>query len=227
VLQRARIRTTPERLSHLLAVAELEGLVCSGPLRDRQFTYVLTDRRVPAAPLVGRDEALARLAARYFTSHGPATPADFSWWSGLPVREARTAIEMSGPALSRDAVVSDTYRHVRLRSRKTSPTAWLLPNFDEFLVAYKDRAAIFGGRPVDRRDVLANTVVIDGHAVATWRARQGRAAASIAITPRVELGRPTWRASGRPAGAMASSSDSPWRWKPSPRACAFRGADRA
>jgi hypothetical protein len=199
-LEQARIRLTPERLTHLLAVAECEGLVCSGALRGRQLTYALLDHRVPPAPAVARDEALARLAARYFNSHGPATVADFAWWSWLPLADARAAIAMAGAAISRDAVVANVYRgRPRARSGKPGPTAWLLPNFDEFLVAYKDRAAILGEGPVDPRDVLAHTVLIDGRAVGTWKARSqvlpARAdagslpALSIGIAPRVRLAR--------------------------------------
>lgn len=202
VLQRARIHVTPERLTHLLVLAELEGLVCSGPLRDRQTTYALMDQRVPAAPPVARDEALARLAVRYFLSHGPATIADFAWWSFLPLGDARAAIELAGPAVPRDAVATKAAsRRTGARSRKSEAAAWLLPNFDEFLVAYKERSAVLGQGPIDPRETLAHTVIIDGRAVGTWKARPerptsgppgARPAVSIAVAPRVTLTRADW-----------------------------------
>jgi Winged helix DNA-binding domain len=189
VLQRAGVASTPERLSHLLMVAELEGLVCSGPLRDRQLTYALVDERVPRAAPLDAEQALARLADRYFTSHGPATLADFSWWSGLSRREARAAVERAGSALSRDVVGSGTFRAARPRSRAriVHPSAWLLPNFDEYLVAYKDRAAVFGDRPVSSWDTLTHTVIIDGLAAATWRPRRQNGSVSIDVWPRRRL----------------------------------------
>jgi hypothetical protein len=185
VLQRAGIGVTPERLSHLLALAELEGLVCSGPLREGKFTYALMDRRAPTGPPIDREQALARLAGRYFRSHGPATVADFGWWSGLSLRDARRAVEIAGPAVSRDALFRDTYRSARAGSRRgeAGPAAWLLPNFDEYLVAYKDRRAIFGDHHVHPRDALAQTLIIDGRAAGTWRTRRHKESVSIALAP--------------------------------------------
>jgi hypothetical protein len=113
---------------------------------------------------------LARLASRYFRSHGPATSEDFAWWSGLSQREARTAMELAGEPAA--AVNPDRRRPKR--------SAWLLPYFDEYLVAYKNRTAIFNGFAVEPRDALAPTTLIDGVATGRWRAR--RDAASMTIT---------------------------------------------
>ncbi len=68
------------RASYLMMRAELDMLICSGPRRGKQFTYALLDERAPAASSLPRDEALAELTRRYFTSHGPATLKDFAWW---------------------------------------------------------------------------------------------------------------------------------------------------
>ena len=43
----------------------------------------------------------------------------------------------------------------------------LLPNFDEFLVAYADRSASYHGS--DNNLALTNTVVLDGRVVGTWK----------------------------------------------------------
>ena len=57
---------------------ELEGVVCSGPRRGKQFTYALLDERVrPVAPIPTRDEALAKLARRYFQQPWPRDAAGF------------------------------------------------------------------------------------------------------------------------------------------------------
>jgi hypothetical protein len=188
VLQRARIPLNPVRLSHLLMVAEVEGLVCSGPLRDGSHTYALMDQRAPARSLMETEQALATLAVRYFGSHGPAAIADFAWWSGLSVREARLAVEMAGRALASDAVMSTMYRAAGARARRRSTTraAWLLPNFDEYLVAYKDRAAVLGDG-VDPRNALTHTVIIDGRAAGTWRLQRDEDPQRIVVSPRRRL----------------------------------------
>ena len=77
---------------HLLEHAELDRVICSGPRKENQFTYALFDER--ASPkTMERDEALAELTKRFFTSRGPATIYDFAWWSGLSVAMAKKALK--------------------------------------------------------------------------------------------------------------------------------------
>ena len=71
--------------------AELDAVICSGPRHGKQHTYVLLDERAPDARDLPRDEALAELARRYFTSHGPATATDFATWASLTLAEVRAA----------------------------------------------------------------------------------------------------------------------------------------
>jgi len=72
--------------------AELEALICSGALRGKQHTHALLSERAPQAKTLTREEALAELVRRYFTSHGPATLKDFAWWSGLTAADTNAGI---------------------------------------------------------------------------------------------------------------------------------------
>jgi hypothetical protein len=93
-LEKAGISPAGGRLSHLLGRAELDAVLCSGARRGKQLTYVHLDQRAPRRRTPWRrDEALAELARRYFQSRGPATLADFVWWSGLAIAEARAALD--------------------------------------------------------------------------------------------------------------------------------------
>src|SRR5262249_24278612 len=78
-LQDAAIHQSGLGMAHLMARAERDCLVCSGPRRGKQFTYMLVDERVPPAPPLDPEAALAELVRRYFTSHGPAQVQDFVW----------------------------------------------------------------------------------------------------------------------------------------------------
>ena len=70
----------------LLAHAELEGLICSGQCTAAS-TYALIDKRVPVPRRIRQTEALAELALRYFTGHGPER--DLAYWATLhPHRRA-------------------------------------------------------------------------------------------------------------------------------------------
>jgi len=143
------------RLAHILLRAELDGVICSGPRIGKQFTYALLEERTPAARALNRDEALAELTRRYFRSHGPATVQDFVWWSGLTVEDARRGIAQVGTPRSP-------------RTKQSSPnSAHLLPAFDEYFVAYKDRQIAAGS--LSTWDVLGPTFIIDGIAAGTWK----------------------------------------------------------
>ena len=94
VLGRIGIRSLGvERMTHIMAITELDGIVCSGPRKGKQFTYALLDDRAPQGPSLEREEALAELASRYFRSRGPASVHDFAKWAGLTVADARQGLE--------------------------------------------------------------------------------------------------------------------------------------
>lgn len=140
----------PIRLVHLLLRAELDGVICSGPKVGKQMTYALLDERVPATKAMTRDEALAKLTQRYFKSHGPATLQDFIWWSGLTAADARRGFELIG----------QSPRSVQPQ-KHSKPSAYLLPAYDEYLVAYQDRSAV--------GDSLGPALIVNGKIAGTWK----------------------------------------------------------
>src|SRR5215212_4057677 len=81
--------------------AELDLVIASGGLEGKLQTYALVDERAPKLDNFDRDWALAELTRRYFTSHGPATVPDFTWWSSLTAADTRRGIEINGSALER------------------------------------------------------------------------------------------------------------------------------
>jgi hypothetical protein len=177
------------RLSHLLAYAELQGVICSGAPRGAAPTYALLETRAlrPASPW-SREESLAELARRYFRSRGPATLADFTWWSGLPPAEARNAVQSVEPELARETVGGrPAWRDPDPAAARSSEDAHLVPPFDEILVAYKDRAALLDPAHARRLNagggMLAPSVVLGGRLVAVWRRTLGRAEVAVTVSP--------------------------------------------
>jgi hypothetical protein len=190
VLQRARINVVHERLMHTLTQAELDGVLISGPRHGKQHTYALLEERVPTAPRLERNEALAELTRRYFTGHGPAQVQDFSWWSGLTMAEIRRGMELLGGAL-----VSETRDGRTYWSSPDAPDAGsrrvavhLLPNYDEFLVAYRDRSASldpgrgFDPSPLPRASILSHVVVLNGQVCGSWRPQRSARALAVQLS---------------------------------------------
>ena len=180
-LQRARLAMSGQRLAHLMMHAELEAVVCSGPRRGRRFTYALVAERAPGAVPLSHDEALALLTRRYFSSHGPATIRDFVWWSGLTTADAKRGLEMNTARREElNGLVYWTIGPDRSQATKAE-LACLLPIYDEYLIAYRDRQAVPHSVGLMTSDsgaavTFQHAVVIRGQVAGTWRiARQSRA----------------------------------------------------
>ena len=187
------IRCQGRRLAHLLAHLELDASICSGPRRGKQFTYALLEERAAAAKTLPGEEALALLVRRFFTGHGPATVRDCAWWSGLRMGDVKVGIEAAQPRLEQVALDGTTYWFAEWSDgRSRSPRAHLLPNYDEYVIAYVDRSALvdpgLGPQP-DPKLVFANVVMIDGRAVGTWRRGVGKDAIRVQTSLRRALDR--------------------------------------
>ena len=180
-LAEAGIAAEGMRLGYLVHRADLDAIVCSGPRRGKQFTYALLDERAPQARRLERDEALAELTGRYFTSHGPATVDDFAWWSGLTKADVKAGLEMVAAQLVHEVIDGTSYWFPASvpPAPESSQQALLLPTYDEFVIGYTDRSAMFetGQQLRPREDIAFDSmIVIEGQVAGCWRRtfRKGR-----------------------------------------------------
>ena len=206
---------TGQRLGHLVMQAELDGVLCSGPRRGKQFTYALLEERVPSARKLTTDEALGELTRRYFTSRSPATAYDFAWWSGLTVTEAKRGIEMLGAELERITVADVLYwRGADRRPARRASSAHLLPNYDEYFIGYRDRRAI-GVRlgstsPVMVTNALVpHVIVVDGQLVGTWKRTLTRDGVAVTLRYLTRVSEPERRRVVRAARAFGEYLERP------------------
>ena len=173
VLDRVGIRASGLRLAYILMHAELEAVICSGAPRGKQQTYASFDERVPPAKPLHRDEALAELTARYFTSRGPATVKDFARWCSLTVSDARAGVEMVAPRLQHEVVDGRTYWFAAssVRGEATSPVVDLVQGYDECIMSYSESKDVLR-LPAAADDLpapLTHAVLLDGLVVGHWR----------------------------------------------------------
>lgn len=174
-LEKAHIATEDNRASHLMLQAELDGIVCSGAVKGGKQTYALLEERVPKTKPLTREEALAKLAQKYFTSHGPASLQDFVWWSGLSVSDARRALEMVKSDFISETIDSRTYWFSPFvpALKPDKEAAYLLPAFDEFIISYKDRRAALPfedhNKAVSDNGIFRPVIVVNGKIIGTWK----------------------------------------------------------
>ena len=168
------------RLSYHLHLAEYAGLLCSGDLLPARHSYALAADKLPKTSPLLHEEALALLARKYFSSHGPATLEDFVWWSGLNVSECRKGMDALGTELVRQCWKDLTfYCHETGRSRGfRRGGVILLPSFDEYLIGYKSRhialAPEYRHRAHNNSGIFWPVVLIDGQVAGNWTIKGGR-----------------------------------------------------
>lgn len=177
VLGKGGVNTEGQRLAYILMHAELEGLICSGPLSGKQHTYALVEERVLDDIELSRDDALAELTRRYFTSHGPATPKDFAWWSGLKLNDVRRGLEMVSDEFREDELdgLELWLRKGRRTARHTAPRVHLVQTYDESIVAYRDSRRLLD---IAREDTIVGgfppfngAIIAEGRLVGYWKRR--------------------------------------------------------
>lgn len=175
VLAEAKLPHDSSRVTHIMYYAELSGLVCSGPMRGKEQTYMLLAERVPNKKTIPRDEALRKLAQRYFTSHGPATLRDFAWWSGLPMKDVRIAVAMLEKDIFSERVGGEIYCYMKkpLLVRTKEKVVHLLPAFDEFIISYRDRSPSISmdghQKTVSTNGIFRPIIVVDGQVIGIWK----------------------------------------------------------
>lgn len=188
-LTQAGIGTEEQRLSHILRRASLDQLICCGPRRAKEFTFTLLDEWAPVTSRFDRNESLCELARRYFSSRGPASFPDFVWWSGLPVSEARAALEMAAPQLEQVTIHGEKYWLPKqtLPSNHLNAPVLLLPGFDEYVIAYRDRSACVPQghftAVVHSNGIFQPVVVMDGQVTGIWKKSIQKNRFSIETTP--------------------------------------------
>lgn len=170
ILEKNGVSPSGQRGIHILSYLAMRGLICFGSRNGKQFTFTLLDEWIPPTKPKEPDEALFELAKRYFLSHGPATIHDFAWWSGLTLTEVRRSIELIKTHLTHETVDEHVYYFTTTTNHTLNHTAYFLPAYDEFTVAYKDRRAIIDSAHfIQAGNGLRPTIVFDGKIIGTWK----------------------------------------------------------
>ena len=172
-LRRRGIRGNRQMLMILLAHAELGGLVCSGRVAGGEHTYALMDERVRAPRRLTRAEALAELALRYFTGHGPATERDLAYWATLTLTDVRAGLEQVHDRLGSFQHDGRTFWHApgQPPARPQQPAGHLLQILDETYRGYQDSRWLLdaAGNVPRTREAATGMALVDAQLLAAMR----------------------------------------------------------
>jgi len=184
ILEAEGISTAGQRGVYMLQRAALERRIYQGEMRGKDTTFHI----LKAGKTLPKDEALAELALRYFSSRGPATLADYVNWSGLPITEARSGLESVKSKLIEESIDGQTYWLSTEKHKHPERTVYLLPGFDEYILGYKDRTAVVEPQFLDAicpggNGIFKPTIVYDGQVVGIWQRTLKKKTVEITLEP--------------------------------------------
>lgn len=156
-------------MSCIMMQAELTGLICSGPRQGNQFTYALIEERAPKAKQLSREEALRELCLRYFITRGPASVKDFTTWSGLTVKDAKDGLTMIAGKVDKTTINDVDYYFPHIMPSGKKEVSFLMPDYDEYGIAYKDRSALNNPEVIKTASIFERAIIADGTIAGTWK----------------------------------------------------------
>lgn len=213
----AGLPTAVQHLAHLLIIAEVRAVICSGPPRGSEHTYVLVDEAVPPGPadVLGVDDARRELTRRFIVGHGPASERDLARWSTLTLGQIRPALADLTGVLERVRVDGrELWFDPQVPARTTRQhAAYLLPTFDEVCLSYADTGFARRAPDATRQRLLSEAgggiVLVHGEDVGTWKRVVSAKEAQVRVWPDVPLGRDDLDAIGEAAQALATFLERP------------------
>jgi hypothetical protein len=179
---------------HLLGLAALQGLICFGPDRGHEPTYVLITDWLDPGPALPPETARARLALRYLEAYAPAGPEDFAAWCGLPLGEARAAWQQISSQLSEVKLEQSSAWMLKTQAAWLTdpfisplPIVRLLPAYDTCLLGYRSREMIlparYGKRIFPGGGVLYPALLVNGRVAGAWKIKRHRDHLEVIVEP--------------------------------------------
>lgn len=189
------------RSNHYIMHAELNGIICGGPVKNGKHSYSLSENALgkcydKAIRLKNKFQGASgvyELARRYFSTRGPASLQDFSWWSGLSLTAIKKAVSGFGDALEKRTIEQGDFYHLAATKRLLTPKEndWingvqLLPAFDEYLISYKDRTHLldntFRSEIITSNGLFRPAIIARGKVIGGWQQLKGKNGLQIQLT---------------------------------------------
>jgi len=184
-----RMREWMDRFWSVVRPAMVEGLVCYGPDRGAEATYVRADHWLPRQRQASEQEAKQILLRRYLSAYGPATLPDFARWSGMSMKEASPIWKSLADELIEVSIEHKTASLLRKdrealeNARFREPVLRLAPGFDPYMLAHAEKSHLvddaFYKRVYRNQGWISPVVLLNGRVIGVWSVvRRGKESAA-------------------------------------------------
>jgi hypothetical protein len=211
-----RVRAWMEKSWSHVRIPIAEGLICYGSCEGNEITFTRTDRWLPSLKSnpISEIEAQCALFRKYLHAYGPATPTDFSHWSGIPMQQVRPLSDRLEGELEEIAIDKKTLFLVRedvaalnAISRKQINIR-LLPSFDTYLLAHRAKDHLLSAKHYKRvyrnQAWISPVVLVDGTIAGVWSYKRQNKKLLVEIEPFDKLSRTVCGAIEREAQRLAA-----------------------
>ena len=186
-----RVRLWLDRAWSPIRPAVSEGKVCYGPPKGSDATFVLAESWLPPQRKWVPAEAASELASRFLAAFGPATPNDFSRWTGLKAADANAAFESLGDAVVHVAVDGERSWLLRRDRRALAASVLddesvrLLGGFDTFLLAHATKTHLveprFHTRVYRPQAWISPVVLVGGRIAGVWFTKPSAGRVNVSV----------------------------------------------
>ncbi|MGH8866618.1 MAG: winged helix DNA-binding domain-containing protein [Actinomycetes bacterium] len=183
-------RVTGRMVMLLMAHLEMDRWVSSGRPREGEHTYATYVDRVGSRvdpEVFDREEALAQVALRYYTGHGPATVKDLAYWATLTITDVRRGLDAVADRLDSFEHDGRTFWHApgEPPSGPGQPAGHLLQLLDETYRGYQDSRWVLDARGVvpRQRESTIGIALVDAQLAAGMKRTLTTSRVTFELTP--------------------------------------------
>jgi uncharacterized protein YcaQ len=185
----------------LLDVAAYAGVLCYGPSRGPNVTFMRMDQWTARAEEIEPEDAVREVLRRYLTAYGPAAPKDFGQWFQMkPSRARELMLSLSDELEEVDVEGSRAWAMADDAEDDPEPAGMslrLLPQYDCYIIGCRQRARFIDegarrrlagyGRGRFEGPVAVPLLLIDGMVAGMWRRKHRGTRLDVRVEPFTEL----------------------------------------
>lgn len=153
--------TLPLALGRLQSQGQIRRIPTNGRLDQQRYAYAAWSPSPLQKSKLTKDDAHSEMARHYFRWIGPASVAEFQWFSGLGVKAAKSAVEGLGLSPIEPGsdllILQEDADALRKFKRPTKPQYSLVSCIDGILLLRRKIASL-----IDPKDLKRNATLDDG-----------------------------------------------------------------